>query len=118
VRAALNTTHTSDPRQQLETIQAELSSRASIYHFAHTGVAMVASMIIAGAAGKLAWDTYKLPFIGASVAMIAVALWVYALVHYRRGKRHLGQELKRYEELQALRRTLKLDDPSALLPQQ
>jgi hypothetical protein len=117
VRAALDT-QTLDTRSQLDALQAELSSRASIYHFAHTGVAMVASMIVAGAAAKLAWDSYRFPLIGGAVALVSLALGIYAVVHYRRGKQHLGQELKRYQELQALRRTLQLDDPSALLPQQ
>lgn len=111
-------TPTSDPRQQLEALQAELASRSSTYHFAHTGVAMVASLIVAGAAAKLAWDTYKYPIIGVLAACVALALWIYALVHYVRGKRDLRTELERYEALMALRRTLQLDDPSALLPQQ
>jgi hypothetical protein len=114
----LNTAPTapSDLEQQLEQLQAELSARSSTFHFAHAGVSMIFALIVAGAAGKLGWDGKHL-WAAFAVGGISVALWVYGLVHYRIGKGHLRRELERFETLKSLRRTLHLDDPSALLPQ-
>jgi len=109
---------TPDPQKQFEALQVELATRNSIKHFAHAGVAIIASLIVAGAAGKLAWDSYKNPLLGVSVSLIALGLWIYAFVNYRVGARLLRTELERYESMMALRRALKLDDPVALLPQQ
>jgi hypothetical protein len=106
-----------DLREQLDSLQAELSSRSSIVHFAHTGVAMIAALIVAGAAGKLSWDTPKYPQVGLGIGMLALGLCAYAVIHYRRGQRVLRYELERFELLKSLRRALHLDDPSALLPQ-
>jgi hypothetical protein len=104
-------------QRQLEQLQAELATRSSILRFAQAGVAMICSLIVAGAAGKLSWDSPNYYWIGLSVGSIAVGLWLYGLACYRRGKRLLAQEIERFEMLKSLRRTLGVDDPSALLPQ-
>jgi hypothetical protein len=118
VRRTLSTAPTAPPEleQQLEQLQAELSTRSSTFHFAHAGVSMVFALIVAGAAGKLGWDSKHL-WAAFAVAVLSVALWAYGLVHYQIGKAHLRRELERFEVLKSLRRTLHLDDPSALLPQ-
>lgn len=106
-----------DLHRQLEQLQAELATRSSTLRFAHAGIAMICSLIIAGAAAKLCWDSPKHYWIGLSVGAVAIALWCYGLACYRRGKRLLARELERFEALKSLRRTLGLDDPSLLLPQ-
>ncbi len=107
----------SDAQRQLEQVQGELAARRSTLHFAHAAVSLVVGLLLAGATGKFFWDMpeekqlFGLP----GVAAIAVLL-VYAAVRYRRGMQALDSELSRFETLKALRRELRLDDPSALLP--
>jgi hypothetical protein len=107
---------TLSPHEQLEKLQAELASRRSIVHFAHTGVSTVWALIIAGAATKLFIDSLRTPWLAYIAAAAAFGLLVYAAVHFRRGRVALKDELARFETLKALRQQLKLDDPSALLP--
>jgi len=102
--------------QQLEQLQRELESRSSVRHFAHFGVSLVMAMILAGASGKLFWDSIRTPVLGWAAAVLSISAVVYSVSHYRRGKRALEAELARFETLKGLRRTLGLDDPSALLP--
>jgi hypothetical protein len=102
--------------QQLEQLQRELESRNSVRHFAHSGVSLILGLILAGAAGKLFWDSIRTPFLGWSVSLLAIGAAVYSVTHYRRGKRALEGELVRFERLKGLRHALGLDDPSALLP--
>lgn len=113
--AAVSATPT-ELRQQLDTLQAELSARTSTLHFAHAGVSLVAALIIAGAAGKLSWDSPKFWYLGAAVGVLAFGIAVYSLVRYLKGRATLKQELEHFHKLESLRRTLHLDDPSALLP--
>ena len=104
-------------RAELERLQQELADRRSIPYFAQAGVGMIAAAILASASAKLFWDSLKTPYLGITAAVGALALAVYSVVQYTRGKRHLKLELTRFESLKALRRALHLDDPSALLPQ-
>lgn len=106
-----------DDVRQMESLAAELSSRKSTVHFAHAGVSMVWSLIIAGAAAKLSWDSWHHWWVGVSVGVVSLGVWLYSMRHYRLGKKVLAQELERFEVLKTLRRKLQVDDPSALLPQ-
>jgi hypothetical protein len=101
---------------ELESLRAQLASRVSTVHFAHTGVALVAAFVFTGAAAKLFWDSIRFPRLGLLSVLIAVGLVIYAAVHYRRGKRELARELALFESLKGVRHTLRLDDPASLLP--
>lgn len=103
-------------RSQHERLQASLATRQSILHFAHSGVSFLVSLILAGAAAKLFWDSAKVPYLAFAVVAVVLGLVSYAAVHYRKGRRELAEELKRYGDLLELRRQLQLDNPSKLLP--
>ncbi len=103
-------------RSELERLQESLATRQSVLHFAHTGVSFVIALILAGAAAKLFWDSVRLPTLAFIVTAACLGLVVYGLVHYRRGRRVLAEELKRYGDMLELRRRLNLDNPAALLP--
>jgi hypothetical protein len=103
-------------RQQLERLQKELEARESTIHFAHAGVSLLFALILAAAAVKLFWDSIRLPILGIAAAVCSAALMVHSIRRYLRGQRALKWELQRYERLRALRRSLHIDDPSALLP--
>jgi hypothetical protein len=105
-----------DPRAELERLQQELSTRQSTSYFARFAIGLVTAMIVAGAAGKLSWDAKGLPYFGAAVAFVALALAGWAVRCYRRGVAELRRELQRFERWQGLRSSLGMDDPSALLP--
>jgi hypothetical protein len=102
--------------EQLEQLQEELATRQSILHFAHTGVALVVAGIVAGASGKLFWDSVRTPWLAWLGVLATAGLVVHALVRYRRGRQVLKVELERYQALLELRRRLRLDNPSTLLP--
>jgi hypothetical protein len=104
------------PRVELESLRAQLASRASTVHFARTGVALVAAFIFTGAAAKLFWDSIRFPRLGLAAVLVALGLVVYAAIHYRRGKRELKRELELFESLKGVRHSLRLDDPASLLP--
>ena len=101
---------------QLERLQAELSTRQSTLLFARAGVATMVGLIFGGASVKLFIDSAKVPYLGFVATAVALGLFAFAAVSFARGRRALRQELARFEELKALRRALRLDDPSALLP--
>ena len=101
---------------ELERLQKELESRRSIRHFARAGVSTLAAVIFAGAAAKLFYDSARFPILGAVASAFCLGLASYAAHHYRKGKRLLRVELERFESLKALRRTLRIDDPSVQLP--
>lgn len=103
-------------RSQLERLQERLAVRQSVLHFAHTGVSVIIALLLGGAAAKLFWDSSKVPLLAFAATAVAVGLVLYALVRYRKGRRELAEELKRYSDLLELRRQLRLDNPSALLP--
>ena len=104
-------------RKQLELLQAQLSSRKSIFHFAHSAISMVLALILAGAAAKLFWEVGSKMFVFAiPVGAAAISLGTYSTVRYLVGKNRLQTELARFADLKRLRRALNVDDPSALLP--
>jgi len=103
-------------RVRLASLRAQLASRKSTVHFAHTGVSLVMAFIFTGAAAKLFWDSIRFPRLGLVAALVAVGLVVYAAVHYRRGRRELTRELALFESLKGVRHSLRLDDPASLLP--
>ncbi|XXF81043.1 hypothetical protein P2318_15145 [Myxococcaceae bacterium GXIMD 01537] len=101
---------------QLERLQESLSTRQSTLHFAHAGVSTIVSLLLGGAAAKLFWDSLRTPKLAFLVTVVSLGLLGYAIVHLRRGRGRLAEELKQYDALLELRRRLRLDDPSALLP--
>ncbi|WP_217911178.1 MULTISPECIES: hypothetical protein [Myxococcus] len=107
---------TQDLRTQLDQLQESLSIRQSTTHFAHTGVATLAALMFAGAAGKLFYDSLRTPLLAWGVTLLALGLLGYALRRYLVGRRVLADELTRFQTLLELRSQLRLDDPAALLP--
>jgi hypothetical protein len=107
---------TQNLHEQLERLQEALSTRQSTYLFAHAGVACIVSMILGCATAKLFWDSVKAPHVAWLGLAATVGLVLYALARYRQGRTVLADELVRYESMMELRRRLRLDDPSALLP--
>jgi hypothetical protein len=103
-------------RSQLERLQERLAVRQSVLHFARAGVSLIIALLLGGAAAKLFWDSAKVPVLAFGVSAVSVGLVIYALAHYRKGRRELAEELKRYSDLLELRRQLRLDNPSELLP--
>jgi hypothetical protein len=103
-------------RKEFERLQKELESRQSVLHFAQGGVAMVLSLIFAGASAKLFWDSVRSPILGFLTSALALGLALYALRRYWSGRRLLKNELEQFESLKDLRRRLRIDDPSVHLP--
>jgi hypothetical protein len=103
-------------QEQLERLQEELATRQSVLHFAHTGVSLLTAGILAGATGKLFWDSVRAPLLAWVGVLVTAGLVGYALVRYRKGKQTLALELERYAAMMELRRRLRLDNPAALLP--
>ena len=104
---------------ELASLQKELASRRSVLHFAHFAVATILGLIAAGTASKLQWDLHLNPATEVfvlPVAAFSASSLVYALVRYVLGRRELKKELVSFAQLQALRRQLNLEAPSALLP--
>jgi hypothetical protein len=116
VPGLVNAQTSDELRSQHERLQASLATRQSILHFAHAGVSCLVAMILAGAAAKLFWDSVKVPYLGFLIIAAVLGLVSYGVVHYRKGRRELAEELKRYGDLLELRRKLQLDNPSKLLP--
>jgi len=112
----VNAHNSEELRSQLERLQDSLATRQSILHFAHTGVSFIVAMLVAGAAAKLFWDSVRVPLLAFAATAVSLGLVCYALSHYSKGRRALAEELKHYEELLEVRRRLKLDNPSQLLP--
>jgi hypothetical protein len=103
-------------RSELDRLQESLATRQSVLHFAHTGVSFIVAMLVAGAAAKLFWDSMRVPLLAYVATLLSLGLTIYGLSHYFKGRRALAGELKRYGDLLELRRQLKLDNPSQLLP--
>ena len=112
----MNDTLDENLRSQLDVLQALLAARESTPHLARAAVALVVALILAGAAAKLFHDSVRLSYLGVLAAAGAAGAALYAAVHYARARRHLADEHARFARLLALRRMLRLDDPSALLP--
>ncbi|WP_223633164.1 hypothetical protein [Corallococcus sp. EGB] len=105
-----------DKRARFEQLQESLATRQSTTHFAHAGVSIIAFMLIGGAAGKLFHDSLRTPLLAWGASLLALGLLVYGFISYRKGRAVLGEELRKYEAMLALRRELHLDNPAALLP--
>lgn len=105
-------------RRELDRLQAQIATRLSITHLARGSVATIFSLMIYGLAGLFEWGKnvhdeapYALP-----VAGVASLLMLFALSRFWLGYRAHLREVVLFAELQSLRRELKLEDPSALLP--
>ena len=117
---------TQNLHEQLERLQEALSTRQSTLLFAHAGVSFVVSVILGCATAKLFWDSARAPHVAWLGLAATVGLGLYGLVrycqgalqcYYGQGRTVLADELVRFETLLELRRRLRLDDPTALLPQ-
>lgn len=100
----------------MEQLQAALSARQSTRSFAQFAIALAVAVIVAGAAGKLSWDAKGFPYLGIAAGLVAAGITAWAVRCYRRGMSELKLEIERFERWQALRRSLGIDDPAALLP--
>ncbi len=107
---------TQNLHEQLERLQAALSTRQSTLLFAHAGVSFIASPVLGCATAKLFWDSARAPLVAWLGLAATVGLSLYGLLRYRQGRTVLADELVRYETMLELRRRLHLDDPTALLP--
>ena len=107
---------TQNLHEQLERLQEALSTRQSILHFAHAGVSSIVALILGGATAKLFWDSTRAPYVGWLGLALTLGLVIYGVSRYRKGRTVLADELVRYESMMELRRQLRLDEPSALLP--
>lgn len=113
-----------DGRDELQRLQAELASRRSIVHYAHAAVALLATLILGSAFLKLYTDQQRLvgwgrsEYRGAGLLLLGVAAVAlsYAIIRALLGRRRMKQEATQYARMLALRKQLNLDDPSALLP--
>jgi hypothetical protein len=105
-------------RRELDRLQDQIATRLSITHFARGAVATIFSLMIYGLAALFEWGKngrdvtpYALP-----VAGVASLLMLFALSRFWLGYRAHLREVVLFAELKSLRRELKLEDPSALLP--
>jgi hypothetical protein len=104
-----------DLKARHEDLQARLSARDSILHFAHAAVSGLG-------AGMALTAAYHLIRLGSAGVWPKVALAVggllafYALVRVFLGHAALRRELVDFEALRAVRRELDLEDVAALLP--
>lgn len=105
-----------EQRSEFEQLQRELSVRQSTTCFAQAAVSLIVALIVSGAAAKLFWDSARVPYLGFVAAAVSLGLAAWSVRRYLSGRSHLRQELQRFDRLQALRRSLGLDDPAALLP--
>jgi hypothetical protein len=112
----LNTSPPSELHDQLERLQSRLSTRDSILHFAHAAVSVLVAAILAAAGWKMNLDGVAAPSGHLAPLGVAGVLTLYAATRTVWGLRALKRELVAFESLKSLRRTLQLDDPSALLP--
>ena len=104
----------------LAALQRELASRQSVLHFAHSAVSTILALIAAGTTAKMVWDLDIRPeseIFVYPVAAFSAGCFLYGFVRYLFGRAALKKELVSFAQLQALRRQLNLEDPSALLPQ-
>jgi membrane protein YdbS with pleckstrin-like domain len=104
-------------RAEHDQLMDRLSARRSTEHFAHASIATFIALIIAGAAGKLFWDEGTVYLVWVVLgAVLATGLLVHAVIRYVRGHRALSSEQREFARLEALRRSLGIDDAAAMLP--
>lgn len=103
--------------RQLEALQQRLASRKSIIHFARGAVASLLGCMLLGGSIKLWLD---LPsgkaLLGVPGFVLSAAVFAFAVVNLVRGQRLVVRERASFETMLSIRRVLRLDDPSALLP--
>ncbi len=104
-------------RRELDRLQAQIATRLSITHLARGAVTTIFSLMIYGLAALFEWGkTPRLAPYSLPVAGVASLLMLFALSRFWLGYREHLRELVLFAELKSLRRELKLEDPSALLP--
>lgn len=104
-------------RKRYDTLSAALATRESPVHFAHAGVALVVTVILAGTSARLLWKGGpELQAPAWLLGALAAALFCYAAVRVGLGFSRLKGELKDFAALKALRHELGLDDPARLMP--
>lgn len=106
-------------RRELDRLQDQIASRNSIVHLAHGAVSTLFALMILALAGLFEWgknNVRDLTGFAPWVAIAGSALMLYALSRYVLAYRAHLREVVIFAALQSLRRELKLEDPSALLP--
>lgn len=104
-------------RAEHDLLMARLSTRTSTEHFARAAVVSFVALIVCGAAGRLFWDSgHKHGSWALGIGTVGLVLLGYAASRYLRGRAVLAAELREFERLSALRRSLGIDDPASLLP--
>ena len=104
-------------RARHDTLQSQLHSRKSVFHFAHAAVSLLLALIAAGVAATLFADEQLAHLsIFALVTATSGGLFLYGFVRWGVGRQALAREVTLFAEMQVLRRALGFDDPSALLP--
>jgi len=107
-------------RRELDRLQAQIATRTSILHLAHGAVSTIFSLMIYGLAALFQWGKHKpdavTPHYALHVAGAASALLLFSLTCFWLAYRAHLREVVLFAELQSLRRELKLEDPSLLLP--
>jgi hypothetical protein len=105
-------------RRELDRLQAQIATRVSIFHLAHGAVSTILSLMVFGLAALFRWGKnakatvpWAVPVAGAAALILLYAAW-----RFWRGYRAHLKEAALFQELRSLRRELKLEDPSALLP--
>jgi hypothetical protein len=118
-----------ETRKTYDLLQRQLARRDSILHFAHAAISMLLALIAAASAGKLLWDfdlDESIGLLGSQIPVgvflvpalvLAFLMLAYSTVRYVMGHQTLSREVKQFAALKSLRAVLRLDDPSALLPQ-
>lgn len=109
---------TAEQRERLDRLQGELATRRSTTFFARGAITLLIGLIISGAGAKLLHDSIERfgEVLAYGVLGLAGLFALYSFSQFLRGRAVLKTELSRLQELQQLRRELKLDDPSSLLP--
>ena len=112
-RGALDT---SALRAEQQRLQSQLRTRASTPLFAQSAFFVTVALILGSAAGKLFWDSVKLPYLGILAAAVSLFLAVSGWMKFRRALRLSREEEQNFAQLQEVQRALGLDDPAGLLP--
>ncbi len=98
-------------------LQAQLSTRRSIRHFAHAAIASLIAFTAIATSAKLHLDFgYEIPAYPYAALGLGVLAGSYSLVCGVLGWVAHRREREQFRLLQEMRRELNLDDPSALLP--
>lgn len=106
-----------DAREEYAALQAKLSTRRSIRHFAHAAISLIVSFIALATSAKLHLDyAYEAPQYPYLVLGLSVVLGLYGAICAIFAVAALRKERALFRTMQELRRTLRLDDPSELLP--